>query len=306
MSSTRSCCSHTDSIDVYRGKSFHYAGDWTNGQLYSNDEYQVDFVTYDGKLWACYRSHQADAYNMPVVGSSYWRIAVDAVQGIQGEKGEKGDQGEQGIQGEKGEKGDQGERGERGSDGRDGRDGRDGEQGIQGEKGDKGDTGEKGERGEKGEKGDPGIVEDPIDFLIRAYKETPGKRVEDSSNPGTFINMHLSDEEFLKAFGNISPIHGFEIREVASVEALGIPTSDKVGYLYLVPSEKGETGDLFDEWVVISSGETAYGEETYKWEKWGTAGINLSDYYTKDEVVKVIETELENWDGGVVDSSEWV
>ena len=65
MSNSRNCCTYTDSIDVYRGKSFHYAGDWTIGQVYSNDEYQVDFVTYDGKLWACYRSHQAEPTYFP-------------------------------------------------------------------------------------------------------------------------------------------------------------------------------------------------------------------------------------------------
>jgi hypothetical protein len=146
-------------------------------------------------------------------------------------------------------------------------------QGIQGVKGEKGDRGEKGEKGDKGDKGDAGrdgrdgkdgIVEDPIDFILKAYKASPGKRVEDSRNPGTFINKHLSDSEFLEAFGNISPINGFEIREASSFESLGTPTADKVGYLYLVPSENGNTNDLFDEWVVISSGETASGEESYK------------------------------------------
>ena len=84
-------------------------------------------------------------------------------------------------------------------------------------------------------------------MLLKAYQASPGKRVEDSKNPGSFINVHLSDEEFLNAFGNISPVNGFEIREASSFEALGKPTADKVGYLYIVPSNNGDASDLFDE-----------------------------------------------------------
>jgi hypothetical protein len=104
----------------------------------------------------------------------------------------------------------------------------------------------------------------PLAMLLRAYKATPGKRIEDPEHPGQFINVHLSDQEFLEAFGKLSPVHGLEIREAASFEALGLPTKDKVGYLYLVPSENGEINDLFDEWTVISTGETVAGEESYK------------------------------------------
>ena len=184
------------------------------------------------------------------------------LQGVRGETGAKGDKGDRGDKGEKGDRGDQGPqgiqgvKGEKGDSGRDGRDGQKGEtgpqgpqglQGVKGEKGDKGDRGEKGEKGDKGEKGEDGIIEDPLTFLLEAYKASPGKRVEDSKNPGTFINKHLSDDEFLEAFGNISPVNGFEIREASSFEALGKPTADKVGYLYLVPSASGSVNDLFDE-----------------------------------------------------------
>ena len=161
-------------------------------------------------------------------------------------QGPRGDQGEKGEKGDRGDKGDKGDRGDTG---------------LQGVKGDKGD---KGDKGEKGDKGDPGTIENPLNFLLQAYKASPGKRVEDSRNPGTFINVHLSDSEFLEAFGNISPVNGFEIREAASFEELGKPTKDKVGYLYLVPSQSGNVNDLFEEWVVISSSETVAGEESYK------------------------------------------
>lgn len=75
----RHCITRTNTIDVYRGKSFHYAGNWTEGQIYKNDEYQTDFVTYEGKLWAVApgKTHQADEHNTPTADSKLWRIAVD-------------------------------------------------------------------------------------------------------------------------------------------------------------------------------------------------------------------------------------
>lgn len=383
MNSIRGCCTHTDSIDIYRGKSFNFAGDWAPGRHYSNDEYSVDFVSHDNKLWICKESHLSNDGSAPYLDNEYWRLVVEPIagadgdvyipslstdkqslvftktddknlpknlifdiRGAKGDKGDKGDQGLQGVRGETGAKGDKGDRGdkgekgdrgdqgpqgiqgvkgEKGDAGRDGRDGQKGDmgpqgpQGIQGVKGEKGDRGEKGERGDKGEKGDAGrdgkdgIIEDPIDFILKAYKASPGKRVEDSRNPGTFINKHLSDSEFLEAFGNISPVNGFEIREASSFESLGKPTADKVGYLYLVPSESGSVNDLFDEWVVISSSETASGEESYKWEKWGSASVNLGNYYTKEEVSEFVQAEIEqiqieggNLNGGVADTSGWI
>jgi hypothetical protein len=101
-------------------------------------------------------------------------------------------------------------------------------------------------------------------MLLKAYHASPGKRVEDPENPGKFKNIYLSDEDFLRALGNLSPVNGFEIREVPSIEALGRPTEDKVGYLYLVPTPGSDDPDSFDEWVVISSGTTVVGESSYK------------------------------------------
>lgn len=79
MNNSRHYISRANPIDVYRGKSFHYAGDWTEGQIYKNDEYQTDFVTHDGKLWAVApgKTHQACTQNMPVVTSKFWRVALD-------------------------------------------------------------------------------------------------------------------------------------------------------------------------------------------------------------------------------------
>lgn len=148
--------------------------------------------------------------------------------------------------------------------------------------------GNKGDSGEKGDKGDPGdeniyigcdepsidkIWYDPcdesidefsaIDMLYTAYLQTPGKRIEEN---GEFKNIWLTKDLFTKAIGNISPINGFEVRVKSSFEDLGVPSVDKLGYIYLIPSNNG-SNDMFEEWIVVDSAETVVGENNYKWEK---------------------------------------
>lgn len=143
------CCTHTDSIDIYRGKSFNFAGDWAPGRHYANDEYSVDFVSHDNKLWICKESHLSNDGSAPCPDNSFWRLVVEPVNGadgdvyvpslgtdkqsiiftktddknlpknlifdIRGAKGDKGDKGEQGLQGERGEPGPKGDKGETGT-----------------------------------------------------------------------------------------------------------------------------------------------------------------------------------------------
>lgn len=73
--------STTHSIDFYRGKSFHYAGVWTEGAHYVNDEYNVDFVTYDKTLLVCTKSHLATLKNRPndwIRDENDWIIGLDS------------------------------------------------------------------------------------------------------------------------------------------------------------------------------------------------------------------------------------
>ena len=144
-----------------------------------------------------------------------------------------------------------------------------------------------------------------LDFLYQAYLDTPGKRVESN---GSFKNVHLERDLFEKAIGNISPINGFEIRVKPSFEALGEPTRDKLGFIYLIPSLNSST-DMYEEWIVVDSAETEVGADSYKWERWGTSGVNLDNYYTKDQVEQYVINKIQHvavsFNGGEIDSSSW-
>ena len=144
-----------------------------------------------------------------------------------------------------------------------------------------------------------------LDFLYQAYLDTPGKRVE---SDGEFKNVHLERELFEKAIGNISPINGFEVRVKPSFDALGTPTRDKLGFIYLIPSST-ESNDMYEEWIVVDTGETEVGANSYKWERWGSSSVNLDNYYTKDQVnqyvVKQIQQMAVSLNGGEIDSSSW-
>ena len=55
----------THSRDYYKGKSFHYAGEWVSGAHYFSDDYNVDFVSKDNCLLACSKSHFSTTDNEP-------------------------------------------------------------------------------------------------------------------------------------------------------------------------------------------------------------------------------------------------
>ena len=139
-----------------------------------------------------------------------------------------------------------------------------------------------------------------LDLLYDAYLKTPGKRVESN---GSFSNVHLKKEMFEKAFGNISPINGYETKIKNDFESLGEPNKDKLGYIYLIPSNMSGD-DKYEEWIVVESGDNEY-----KWEQWGSSSIDLDNYYTKDQIEQVVIDEIKqanvSFNGGEVDSSSW-
>lgn len=116
------------------------------------------------------------------------------------------------------------------------------------------------------------------DFLYQAYLSIGGT---------------LNKSDFENAFSNLSNISGFEVKFAKNFESLGEPTKDKLGKLWLIPSTKTETNNLFDEYIVVHSPSTI--DDTYMWEKWGseTISVDLSNYYTKSEVDN-IKKELED------------
>lgn len=55
----------THSRDYYRGKSFHYAGEWVEGTHYISDDYNIDFVSKSNTLLVCAKSHLSTTDNEP-------------------------------------------------------------------------------------------------------------------------------------------------------------------------------------------------------------------------------------------------
>jgi hypothetical protein len=84
ISSSREYFGLNNSQDIYKGTSFKFSGPWTANTHYFNDEYIVDFVTYEGCLWACSRNHLSAAGNEPGDKSRYWDLALEGVPGVQG------------------------------------------------------------------------------------------------------------------------------------------------------------------------------------------------------------------------------
>lgn len=70
-----------NSRDFYKGTSFKMSGEWSANTHYFNDEYIIDFVSWDGSLWACQRSHLSSVGNEPNVNSRFWTEVITGVEG---------------------------------------------------------------------------------------------------------------------------------------------------------------------------------------------------------------------------------
>lgn len=70
-----------NSRDFYKGTSFKMSGQWSKGVYYFNDEYVIDFVAYNGTLWACQHSHLSSDNNQPSIDSQYWTQVITGVEG---------------------------------------------------------------------------------------------------------------------------------------------------------------------------------------------------------------------------------
>ena len=79
--------------DYEKGKSFHFAGEWKQGNHYFNDNYCCDFVVYKTALLACSKSHLATRDTEPInlifddggvcigVKSIYWDFVLAGYSG---------------------------------------------------------------------------------------------------------------------------------------------------------------------------------------------------------------------------------
>ena len=81
--------------EFYRGRSFRYAGVWTEGVHYICDDYIVDFVSKDDTLLVCTKSHMSSSENEPVnwvvsggekfgILSDYWDLVLSGTPGESG------------------------------------------------------------------------------------------------------------------------------------------------------------------------------------------------------------------------------
>lgn len=84
-----------NSRDFYKGTSFKMTGEWITNTHYFNDEYIVDFVSFEGALLSCVRSHTSSSLNMPelvrendkIIGikpNLFWAFVMAGVEGPAG------------------------------------------------------------------------------------------------------------------------------------------------------------------------------------------------------------------------------
>ena len=69
--------------------------------------------------------------------------------------------------------------------------------------------------------------------------------------------------------------------EFIAVAELPTASAQTMGNIYLVPSPSSKTRNVKDEYITIQSGNS------YEWEQIGTTAIDLSNYYTKQEIATV-------------------
>lgn len=257
-----------NSQDIYKGTSFKFSGEWAPGVHYFNDEYIIDFVTYDGKLWVCARNNFSSEGNMPSDRSRYWDFVLGSIPGKDGVIPTIGPNGNWFV------------------------DGIDTGYSASGTKGDKGDIGPRGEQGEKGDKGDKGDI--GLQGVQGEQGITPKLKIEDDYWFVSYDN-ELTWTKLAKAVGE----NGVSLLNIIHVDVLPDVNTAERNAMYIVPSKTG-SGGLFEEYYVANHNGNLV------WETFGQAEINLSGYATIEDVTNMISDIAWDVDGGKVDTSNWV
>lgn len=68
-----------------------------------------------------------------------------------------------------------------------------------------------------------------------------------------------------------------------------LPATGEAGVLYLVPKDESGAEDIYDEYLWVEK------DGTYQFERVGATSVDLTDYYTKEEIdamIGDIESEL--------------
>lgn len=227
------------------------------------------------------------------------------IQGIPGEKGETGEQGPQGEQGIQGLPGEQGETGEQGI------------QGIPGEKGKDALingvntlTIQEGNNIKLTQHDNTLRIDNTYEYNdtdiktnIKSLEELTGELDRDLSNAINDIEALETDKadrteipdvsEFIKK--TVDDLTNYYLKSetytqtevnqligaIKTISMKVLPTRPEIGetnIIYLIPSTKSETENIYEEWIYVDS----------KWELIGSTKCDLSNYYTKDEINTIL------------------
>ena len=135
--------------------------------------------------------------------------------------------------------------------------------------------------------GYPQLVED-IEELKEAweeYKATVSAALADKADRATTYTKGETDAAIAAAKnGRFKVVQ--ELPSVAEAES---------NVIYLVPRTDGETGNVYDEWVVADGA----------WEKIGTADVDLTDYYNKSAVDGLLTGKVDKETGKGLSSNDY-
>lgn len=217
--------------------------------------------------------------------------------GPQGPQGEPGPAGPQGPQGETGPVGPAGPAGKDGEQGAVGPQGERGPEGPQGPQGPQGIPGPQGEAGPQGPQGEPG--KDGTDATVDIAQETGDSTTAVMSQKATTDALHETARQVIAQVNTelesyytkdetnnlVSAIPKFAIKVVET-----LPTADiSATTVYLVPSGESEP-NLYTEYIYVNN----------TWEKLGEQTVDLTDYYTKEEVDAKFPVDTNNIADGAV------
>ena len=158
------------------------------------------------------------------------------------------------LQGAPGEQGLQGEPGEQGPQGPQGEIGPQGPQGPAGPQGDVGPQGEPGPQGDKGDRGENATING-----LQAINIIGGENIDLVQQGNDFYINYNGTQMSVEVVENL-------------------PTAGVSGKIYLVLKETGVDDDIYDEYLYIND----------VWEHIGSTAVNLTNYYTKEEVDEVV------------------
>lgn len=102
---------------------------------------------------------------------------------------------------------------------------------------------------------------DNIDTLVKAYGYQTASEVQSAIDDA------------------LEGVSGIDIQVVTSLPATG-----EKGVIYLIAHSHGDTGDIYDEYIWVSS--------TSSYEKIGNTDVDLSDYVKSSDISDITESEL--------------